>query len=267
MFKQTWLPIPWVSDNFVRASLGNTNGLGHPEANGGGGVAWTGTGAAISSNTLVVTPTLGSELNSGSLVVGTWYSITATQTNHFYSGSAIGDTFRATATTGLDSNNKVKALTLATQIASVPVPTSDVWIDIAVPTFTLKTQFGVIAHLDSQSTPAAFIIFYFDGAGNLKIDELSSGTWVNKSTVVKVWTTGDRLMFQIIGTQVRVYHLPVGGVQVAIASYTTTITGGGYAGVFSTSSGNAASSFVVWDEDTQYQYLERFVQTLPGEEL
>jgi len=40
---QTWLQTPVASDSFNRANgaIGNTDGAGHAEANGGGGLAWT----------------------------------------------------------------------------------------------------------------------------------------------------------------------------------------------------------------------------------
>lgn len=48
-----------------------------------------------------------SEQSSGALVIGKRYLITATQTNHFYSGCQVGDIFTAAATSALDGNNKV----------------------------------------------------------------------------------------------------------------------------------------------------------------
>jgi len=59
-----WLPIPLASDSFNRANgvLGNTDGSGHAEANGGNGLAWTdkiGTWA-ISTNNATCSATSGS---------------------------------------------------------------------------------------------------------------------------------------------------------------------------------------------------------------
>ena len=50
------------------------------------------------------------ELSSGTLTIGTYYLITATATDAFYTGCAIGDTFEATAATSLTSNNKVREI-------------------------------------------------------------------------------------------------------------------------------------------------------------
>jgi len=50
------------------------------------------------------------ELSSGTLAIGTWYLITATGTNAFYTGCAVGDTFKATDTTPLTASNKVREI-------------------------------------------------------------------------------------------------------------------------------------------------------------
>ncbi len=55
---------------------------------------------------------VGTELATGTLTVGTLYQITATETNHFYDGCAVYDTFTAAAETELDAENKVKPVTL-----------------------------------------------------------------------------------------------------------------------------------------------------------
>jgi head-tail adaptor len=51
---------------------------------------------------------VGAELSSGTLTIGTLYQITATETNHFYTGCAVGDVWTATVETALDADNKVK---------------------------------------------------------------------------------------------------------------------------------------------------------------
>lgn len=59
------------------------------------------------------------ELSSGSLAIGTWYLITATQTNAFYTGCAIGDTFKAASATALTASNKVREITEGAHLNSL----------------------------------------------------------------------------------------------------------------------------------------------------
>jgi len=51
---------------------------------------------------------VGAERAAGTLTIGTLYQITATKTNHFYEGCAVGDVWAATVETALDADNKVK---------------------------------------------------------------------------------------------------------------------------------------------------------------
>jgi SPP1 family predicted phage head-tail adaptor len=55
---------------------------------------------------------VGTELATGKLTIGVLYQITATETNHFYAGCAVYDTFTAAAETTLNTANKVKPVTL-----------------------------------------------------------------------------------------------------------------------------------------------------------
>jgi SPP1 family predicted phage head-tail adaptor len=54
---------------------------------------------------------VGDELSTGTLTIGTLYQITATETNHFYTGCAVGDVWTAAAETALNASNKVKPVT------------------------------------------------------------------------------------------------------------------------------------------------------------
>jgi head-tail adaptor len=54
---------------------------------------------------------VGAEKATGTLAVGTLYQITATQTNYFYTGCAVGDVWTATIATACNASNKVKPVT------------------------------------------------------------------------------------------------------------------------------------------------------------
>jgi head-tail adaptor len=58
----------------------------------------------------------GTELATGTLTIGTLYQITATETDHFYEGCAMYETFTASAETELNAENKVKPVTLSSQV-------------------------------------------------------------------------------------------------------------------------------------------------------
>ena len=51
---------------------------------------------------------VGAEKSTGTLDIGTLYQITATETNHFYTGCTVGDVWTAAVATELDADNKVK---------------------------------------------------------------------------------------------------------------------------------------------------------------
>lgn len=60
----TFIPAPLLSDSFTRANgaIGSTDGLGHQEKNGGGGLAWSGSTWGILGNAATNAPGVGGEL-------------------------------------------------------------------------------------------------------------------------------------------------------------------------------------------------------------
>lgn len=97
-----WLPIPIASDSFNRADgvLGNTDGAGHAEANGGGGLAWTSQLGTWAINTNVATSSAldGSGISIAT-VPGTTANIVA-QVTATQAGNEIGMCLRY-----VDANN------------------------------------------------------------------------------------------------------------------------------------------------------------------
>lgn len=243
-----------ASDSFTRAdaAIGSTDGLATPEG-GGAGLAWSGSTATISSNKAVITPTLGAELATGTLTVGTWYSITATETNHFYTGSAVGDTFLAAATTALDANNKVKALSNIG--ASVLTNTPNVIVRGKVNACTTSTQAGLRVRLDSETTPANFIVCTFNGT-QVIVRECVAGVYATLGTYTKAFTADDTVIVDANSATLRIYHLTAAGVESLLSSSppTTNVTTGHNHGIFSTLAANKFSSFECFAKGAEGQY-------------
>jgi hypothetical protein len=266
---QLWLPIPLASDSFNRenGTIGVTDGRGHSEANGGGGLVWTGAGATISGSAMAITPTEGAELSSGSLVVDTWYRITATQTNYFYASCAVNDTFKAASTTGLNVNNKVVPLTLATLFSTVSLSSTNVIVDCEVSAVSSSPQSrcGAVARLDSAVTPTSFIYVAFNPVSSSVgvIEVISSGSYTTLLGATKAFTASDHLILSLNGNAWRCYHTTSGGTATLLGSGTTNVTTGNLFGGFSTYSANKINSFVVWAKGNEGQYnytLNKFIR-------
>ena len=229
----TYIPIPLAYDAFGRAN----GALGSTETSGPDGASqpttalvWTGTTWTISTNKAVNAPTLGSEQASGNLVVGTWYSITATQVNYFYTGCAVSDVFVATATTALDANNKVKALTTSELFATFDAGVADVIVGVDI-VGTSQYQEGIVVNLDSAATPLNYIHAYLDrniGAGTTRIllDEIVAGTRTNKITVTNAtYVSGAQLLPIRDGTSCALIYnnIQVGTTQTMTANTNTRV--------------------------------------------
>ena len=254
-----WLPIPLASDGFSAAAA--TDGLGHAETSGlgsgGANVPWAAAATwAVAGGVAANTLTLGAEQATGALVVGTWYQITATEVNHFYTGCAVEDVFRAAATTGLDANNKVKALTLAELFRPLNTAfTPDVVAQVKQTAQDAGTPSGIGIRLNSATAPTSGIIAYFDGLGNIKCVEFSGATYTQLFTAVKAFAANDSLQLIADGANVRLIHLTSAGAPTLIGSTAAaTITTGGYHGLFSTDVGNTLDNFVCHPRGTGNEY-------------
>jgi hypothetical protein len=163
-----WLPTPIASDGFASA-FGTTDGAGHAETtgvgSGGSGVAWTSGGAtwSVSGGKAINTPAQGAEIATGNTTVDVWYVITASEANHFYTGSAVGDTWRCSEAKALDASNKVKPLTTSEIFTTVPSSTADVIVTAALVRGAGK-QNGVVVGLDSAADPKYYVTGRCTGA-------------------------------------------------------------------------------------------------------
>jgi len=140
------------------------------------GRAWTSATGTISGNAAIHTETLGAEQATGTLTVGVFYIITASEVNHFYTGSAIGDYFKATATTGLDANNKVQAITLSSILTLSDLGFSEgrYWF---TPKITTAGALGgvVVMTNDSVASTDGLWCYYDDTAGKLQVFKRVAG--------------------------------------------------------------------------------------------
>ena len=263
-----WLPTPIASDGFSGAT---TDGLGHPETtglgSGGAGLTWTGATWTVAGGYVSNTPTLGAELATGNLVVGKWYSITATQANTFYTGCAVGDTFRALATTALDANNKVKEITLATLFRQLAIANANIKVRIACHALTAGTQFGCVARVATNGSSG--LVLDWSG-GTVKLAEWAgSTTWSALMSVTKAFAADDSIELDLSGTAFRCYHITAAGVTTLLGSGTCTVDGslGTDAGVFDTAPGtNQGDNFVVYPKGSNNEYgiLDNITEEITG---
>lgn len=253
--KPRWLPTPLISDGF--GSAGVSDGLGHAEGiaasvgSGGAGKTWAGATWSLASGAALNTPVPGAELATGALTVGTWYLITATEGNHFYADCAVGDTFRAADTTGLDANNKVKALTLSELMYTTDLSTADGYFDVTTPAYDATlSQAGYALRVDNPANPQNFILVYQTGA-LIKVVECASGTYsADLLSATKAFAANRVLRVDLSGTAVRVYHVTSAGVVTVVGQGTTSITTGTTHGLFSTLAANTFDNFVAQAKTT-----------------
>jgi hypothetical protein len=198
-------------------------------------------------------PTQGAELATGNLVVGTWYIITATEVNHFYTGCAINDTFRATAPTALDANNKVKPLTLSELFATVPYSAISDLICYANLTVTAGTQAGVVICLDDEGAPANFLIAYHNGT-NAVLEKCVAGTYTTLVSVAAAYVADKTIAVIKHGTSVTLYYNYV------LIGTTQTVSD---AGIISNTKHGIFSTYV----DNRIDYFRVFPRHLAGAAL
>jgi hypothetical protein len=267
-----YLPAPVLSDSFTGDAGTNdgrlSDGLGHAETTGpgmgGSGVAWSGaSGAVDGSGRLAITPTFGDELNSGDIIVGNWYQITATQANFFYTGCAVGNTFRCTTAKTLSADNKVKLMTHATSYNYVDLSSKD--IDITCyPSMDTGLQVGIIFGLDATGT--YFGRAYHNGAGSVVLEICENGIYTTKATVAKAYSADAPLRVRRHGRNIWVYYnnAIIGtGPTTTLSANESNHLSGTRAGLFSTSALNSFAGVSVRyiGTSSEYSHLNRIIST------
>jgi hypothetical protein len=142
-------------------------------------------------------------------------------------------------------------LTLASLFSSVTdAKTSDVLVDVKVLSLVSGTQAGLVARLDSASSPANFVLAYFDGAGNIKCDEVVAGVYTNLISAASVYAANATLRLDVSGTAVRLYTITSAGVAVLVGTATTNVATGTKHGIFSTYNLNSFSQIQIFPKGT-----------------
>ncbi len=155
-----------------------------------------------------------------------------------------------------------KPLTLSTLFATRDVGTPDSKVRAKVSALTTGTQAGVVGRLDSASAPTQGVTCYFDGAGNVKLDEFTgTTTWTNKLSGAKAFAANDEIEMDLDGAAYRVYHITSAGVATLIGSGTlASVVTGNIHGMFSTYSGNTFGGCQIWAKGGgRYEVLDTFI--------
>lgn len=249
-----WMQKPLISDSFAGADGSAdgrvSNGLGHAETtglgSGGSGVVWAGSTATVATNRLVITPTLGAEIATGNTVVGSWYSITATEADHFFTGCAVGNTFHCTTAKSLDANNKVKEITLSSCWYVAALDTADVTLSVK---FIMSgvNQCGIVMALDDAGNN--FVLLYRDGLGSVTLKIFESGTtYTAKASTAIAYSADTELSLRRDATGIWGYYnngLVGSGPTTTLSAGENTNLRGLKIGCFSTAATNSFSSAVV----------------------
>jgi hypothetical protein len=68
---------------------------------------------------------------------------------------------------------------------------------MGIPVYSATHQAGIVANLDSASSPANYLRLYFDGLGNIKLDKTVAGTVSNLISVAKAYSAGAYLNMSV----------------------------------------------------------------------
>lgn len=133
-------------------------------------------------------------------------------------------------------------LALSTLISTQPYASADCDLSAAI-TRTAGTQAGLCARLDSDTSPANFIIAYLDGAGWVRVDKCVAGTYTNVIDGAVTYAAGRVLRLVCSGNNVSCYY---NGAQVGS---TVTVSDAGIVsnvnhGKFSTYASNTLANYV-----------------------
>ena len=132
-------------------------------------------------------------------------------------------------------------LTLSSLFSTAAYASANCDLSAAI-TRTAGTQAGLVARLDSATSPANFAIAYLDGAGNVKVDKCVGGTYTNVISGAVTYGSTKILRLVCSGNSVSAYY---DGTQVGS---TVTVSDAGIVsntlhGLFSTYASNSFAGY------------------------
>lgn len=187
---------------------------------------------------------LGGQSSQNYNSVGTWKS------THKAISTIAGIAY-SPGTNGSIDNVTVKELALSSLFSSVSTSTPDVLstvnIDIAE-----GTHAGIVLNLDSTSSPANFVIAYFE-RNNIKLEKCVGGVYTTLISSATVYATSVKLTVVKYGTKYRLYNNDV------LVGTEQTVSDAGIIsntkhGLFSTSSFNRFDNFIIMPRGTSNEY-------------
>ncbi|MFA5025395.1 MAG: hypothetical protein WC503_02740, partial [Candidatus Shapirobacteria bacterium] len=89
-------------------------------------------------------------------------------------------------------------------------------------------------------------LIYFDGAGNIKLDEVLAGVFTSRGSTTTAFSANARLIVRKIGAEYRIFYNEA-LIGTAISTVAVGAMVGTYWGMFSTLEANKISNFVVYD--------------------
>ncbi len=164
---------------------------------------------------------------------------------------------------GLTTNDTITVGGLTYTIASITGGSNVAYDDVAkTQTITLGTNLGSQVNVDDKVgldwASWNGVLFYFDGLGNIKLDEVKAGVYTNRMSVATTFVADNRLIVRKIGTEYRgIFNEALVGTTTAVAA---AAMAGKYHGMFSTYELNTITSMVVYasGSNEEYNILDRF---------
>jgi hypothetical protein len=151
----------------------------------------------------------------------------------------------------------VKALATADLFATHDSASPNVLIGAKLSAYVANTCAGLVARLDSASSPANFIIAYQftdQNGAKVKIEQCVAGVYAELGSYTSAYVAGDRLVLRLSGSAFRLYKVNTSGTPTLLGTGTTTVLSGTLHGLFSTYEGNKFDNYSCWAVGAEGQY-------------